>query len=340
MKKKEIRCPNCDLAFFPSDGAQCPQCDFDLSDIKGNPGSSKKSKAFTKQKKHRQKGGASLFFVALLALLACGMAGYVYFRLDLLVNETSELKNSVTAMLARISRLENGRPISQTGGNAPERVAETATKTTSLPPVPAPASKPSQKKDGSAAGLAQAVTGSNTEPLVVRRKIPKMAQTVKTPTPMAPAAIGKSVPKTSAAKVISPPKQAGTAASADQQDLDFWIYRMKATDTLDLIAKTFYGSAEYYPVILLTNTHVSMKTPPAGLKIKLLKNQSDVHKIYNQKTRTIAKRRYLYYTVAAGETKASLAARFSKSSEGEKQLAILNPDTKFLPGDEITIRLE
>ena len=59
-------------------------------------------------------------------------------------------------------------------------------------------------------------------------------------------------------------------------------YRSKETDTLWSISKYFYGKGIYYPVILKMNPDLTIYNHASYGKIKIIKEKSQLMKIYNQ----------------------------------------------------------
>lgn len=59
-------------------------------------------------------------------------------------------------------------------------------------------------------------------------------------------------------------------------------YRSKETDTLWSISKHFYGKGIYYPVILKMNPDLTIYNHASYGKIKIIKEKSQLMKIYNQ----------------------------------------------------------
>ncbi|MDM8514695.1 LysM peptidoglycan-binding domain-containing protein [Desulfobacterales bacterium HSG16] len=139
------------------------------------------------------------------------------------------------------------------------------------------------------------------------------------------------------------PKEVYTAKNHKNQKPDddpaFHIYETRDTDTLWDIAKFFYESGKYYPVILEHNPDLQIYRIGYGIKIKLLKNNTIASEIYN---RIVVKKHgslYWNYTAKEGDTFESIASRISRSKDILKIIPEFSPGTNPVPGQKIPVYL-
>ena len=124
------------------------------------------------------------------------------------------------------------------------------------------------------------------------------------------------------------------------KDTAFWTYIANKNDTLWGIAKKYYGSGHYYPVLLEHNPNVGIYNVGDGVRLRILKCPGLAKKI----NRSIAEREgnklYFHYRVAEGDTLGSLACKFYKTRDMLKRITDLNSDMKLQPGERVRILLE
>lgn len=120
----------------------------------------------------------------------------------------------------------------------------------------------------------------------------------------------------------------------------FQLYDAHDTDTYYSIARKFYGSGHYYPVLMEHNPEIGLYRVGDGVQLKILKDAGRAREIFRKIVRREGKKRIWYYTVVAGDTQESIAAKFYKTDDRVKRLLQLNPGIKLRPGARLRIQLE
>lgn len=131
-------------------------------------------------------------------------------------------------------------------------------------------------------------------------------------------------------------------SAENTQSACFKTYHARDSDTLWNVAKTVYGSGQWYPVLLLHNHDLSIYDISSANQIRYLCDRSLVpalyrHLVIRRKTGT-SKSLFWRYRVKHGDTIAELKKRYcSRNSSVEHCMGIKSlPE----PGKEILIRLE
>jgi len=124
------------------------------------------------------------------------------------------------------------------------------------------------------------------------------------------------------------------------EKINFWIYEANEKDTLWGISKRYYGSGDYYAVLLEHNSHLGIYSIGDGVRLRILENADLAKDIYKKITEKEGNRIYWEYTIAEGDTLQSVAMKFYKSKDMVKRITNLNPDLEFQPGERIKILLE
>ncbi len=124
------------------------------------------------------------------------------------------------------------------------------------------------------------------------------------------------------------------------KDTAFWTYTANENDTLWGIAKKYYGSGPYYPVLLEHNPHVEIYNVGDGVRLRILKYPGLAKKINRSITEREGNKLYFNYRVAEGDTLGSLVCKFYKTRDMLKRITDLNSDMKLQPGERIRILLE
>ncbi len=137
------------------------------------------------------------------------------------------------------------------------------------------------------------------------------------------------------ASLASPPPTANMPGQPAYQ-----LYDAHDTDTYYSIAKKFYGSGHYYPVLMEHNPEIGIYHIGEGVQLKILKDAGRAKEIFRKIVKRDGKKRIWYYTVVAGDTQESIAAKFYKTDDRVKRLLQLNPDIKLRPGARLRIQLE
>jgi len=123
---------------------------------------------------------------------------------------------------------------------------------------------------------------------------------------------------------------------------DFKSIMIKTGDTLKSVAKTYYGAAKYYPLVIILNPgiEIDLQGRNKAIQIKVLNDRHKAAELYRKNTSTIGNRLYFSYTITKGDTLKIISLKFYRSPRMIKSILDLNPDSKFRPGEQIRIRLE
>jgi LysM repeat protein len=125
-----------------------------------------------------------------------------------------------------------------------------------------------------------------------------------------------------------------------EDNMEFWTYEAHENDTLWGIAKRYYGSGDYYPVLIDHNSHLEIYDIGDGVRMRILKDAGLAKEIYKEVTESKGNTVYFKYTVAKGDTLRSLAKKFYKTGYMVERITDLNPEMKLEPGKRIKILLE
>ena len=140
------------------------------------------------------------------------------------------------------------------------------------------------------------------------------------------------VPHTGGHK-LNPTSKAPAAGTA------FKYYQAGETDTLWGIAKRFYGSGFYYPVLLEHNPDLAIYTIGQKDRIAVLKDSGTAKRISNEITERQDGILYWYYTVRPADTLASVKHKYCPTQDCFQMPTGTNRDSILQPGEKIIIQL-
>jgi hypothetical protein len=120
---------------------------------------------------------------------------------------------------------------------------------------------------------------------------------------------------------------------------DLESYQALETDTLWGLAKRFYGSGVYYPVLLAHNPDLAIYEIGKKNRVAILKNTGRVKQIYNEITENERGRLYWYYTVRPGDTQVSVRRKYCPLQDCLQTETGFDSDAGLKPGKKIRIRL-
>lgn len=119
----------------------------------------------------------------------------------------------------------------------------------------------------------------------------------------------------------------------------FKFYQAAQTDTLWGIAKRFYGSGFYYPVLLEHNPDLAIYTIGQKDRIAVLKDSGMAKRIFNEITVKQDGILYWYYTVRPEDTPASVKHKYCPSRNCFQIMAGVDRDSTLQAGEKIKIQL-
>lgn len=131
----------------------------------------------------------------------------------------------------------------------------------------------------------------------------------------------------------NPPTKAPGRGSA------FQFYQAAETDTLWGIAKRFYGSGFYYPVLLEHNPDLAIYTIGKEDRIAVLKDSGMAKRIFNEITEKQDGILYWYYTVRPEDTPTSVKHKYCPSQDCFQMPTGVDRDFILQPGEKIKIQL-
>ncbi len=121
-------------------------------------------------------------------------------------------------------------------------------------------------------------------------------------------------------------------------NLKFWIYTIKAQDSLWQLAEKYYGSGHYYPVLLEHNPNIGIHTIWQGMQLRILEDASLSKIIYPRITHKENNKIYWKYTITEDDTLTSIINKFSKANV--QLITDANTDHTLEPGEQIKITLD
>ena len=132
---------------------------------------------------------------------------------------------------------------------------------------------------------------------------------------------------------LNPPTKAPDRGSA------FQFYQAAETDTLWGIAKRFYGSGFYYPVLLEHNPDLAIYEIGKKDRIAVLKDSDTAKRIFNEITENQSGILYWYYTVRPEDTLVSVKHKYCPSQDCFQMPTGVDRDLALQPGEKIKIQL-
>jgi hypothetical protein len=132
---------------------------------------------------------------------------------------------------------------------------------------------------------------------------------------------------------LNPPAKSAAGGSV------FKFYQAAESDTLWGIAKRFYGSGFYYPVLLEHNPNLAIYTIGKKDRIAVLKDSSVVKRIFNEITTKQDGILYWYYTVRPEDTRSSVKHKYCPSQDCFQMPTGVDRDSTLQPGEKIKIQL-
>lgn len=110
-------------------------------------------------------------------------------------------------------------------------------------------------------------------------------------------------------------------------------------DTLKTISQKFYGSALYFPVILLHNPQIQDFDVEEGLEIRLLQDAVEAIRLFRQHTVVEEGRIFWIYTAQKNDTLEEIGRKFYRTRYQHNPLVNLNPEARIRAGEHIRILL-
>jgi LysM repeat protein len=169
-----------------------------------------------------------------------------------------------------------------------------------------------------------------------REQKPPAVITVGSPDDSGSVRISKSTPEKASHTDV---RALNTLDKADAGGSAFKFYQAAETDTLWGIAKRFYGSGSYYPVLLEHNPDLAIYRIGKKDRIAVLKDSERVERIYNEITEKQGGVLYWHYTVRSGDTPASVKHKYCPSQDCFQMPAGFDRDSGLQPGEKIKIQL-
>jgi LysM repeat protein len=132
---------------------------------------------------------------------------------------------------------------------------------------------------------------------------------------------------------LNPPAKATAGSSV------FKFYQAAETDTLWGIAKRFYGSGFYYPVLLEHNPDLAIYTIGKKDRIAVIEDSGVVKRVFDEITEKQGGILYWYYTVRPEDTLTSVKHKYCPSQDCFQMPIGVDRDSTLQPGEKIKIQL-
>jgi len=158
---------------------------------------------------------------------------------------------------------------------------------------------------------------------------------------------GEAAPSVSGQVVTQGVNEAPQKELVDQDGIEkilgtgeLWNYTTTEEDTLWRIAKKFYGSGYYFPVLMECNPSLGIFDMEKGMRVKIFKDNRLVQRLYNEITCIEGNGICYYYRVVEGDTFETVALKFYNQEGPAKRIMDLNPRGKLSSGRRIKIPLD
>lgn len=120
---------------------------------------------------------------------------------------------------------------------------------------------------------------------------------------------------------------------------EYRIHIVKKRTTLKRLARQFYGSPLYYPVLLENNPHIDNFELLENTTISILKSHKQMIHIYNHH-RVKEKGRLIWqYMTTEQDTIESICKKFYHTDPSGIPVIDLNPENRLKAGEQVKIRL-
>lgn len=135
----------------------------------------------------------------------------------------------------------------------------------------------------------------------------------------------------------SPSKK--SSLEENPQPIRFHSYMAEPGDTLKTISQKFYGSALYFPVILMHNPQIEDFDVEEGTEIQVLQDAVEAIRLFRQHTVVDEGRIFWIYTAKKQDTLEEIGRKFYRTRYQKNPLVNLNPESRIRAGEQIRILL-
>lgn len=138
----------------------------------------------------------------------------------------------------------------------------------------------------------------------------------------------------------SKPANRPTKKNGSKSKLEFRIHTVTKRSTLKKLARQFYGSPLYYPLLLENNPHIDNFEILENTSVSILKSRRQMIHIYNHH-RIKEKGRLIWrYMTTEQDTIESICKKFYHTNQSSIPVINLNPENRLKPGELVKIRLD